>query len=236
MPLILNDEQSMLRDAARDFIGGEAPVAHLRELRDSRDETGFSHDLWKAFAEMGFTGVLAPEDLGGSGLGQMETAVIMEEIGRNLTPSPFLSTAVLGIMFFTTFTRLQTLAPSSPDFEAVAAGTVGLNLIAGIAIALASVAFTALVQGVVAAEVGGRADVGGVEPVFAVGVEVVGGAGEVAGDLVAVVAVGRLAGLLLAEGLLLLVEVALAASAATSSQMRRSSWIAFSGISIVADA
>lgn len=64
------------------------------------------------------------------------------------------STAVLGIMFFTTFTRLQTLSPSSPDFEAVAAGTVGLNLVAGIAVALASVAFTALVQGVVAAEVG----------------------------------------------------------------------------------
>jgi alkylation response protein AidB-like acyl-CoA dehydrogenase len=97
MPLILNDEQAMLRDSARDFIAAEAPVAHLRKLRDSRDETGFSPDLWKGFAELGFTGVLAPEEMGGSGLGHVETMVVMEEIGRNLTPSPFLSTAVLGM-------------------------------------------------------------------------------------------------------------------------------------------
>ena len=97
MALLLNDEQTMLRDAARDFIGEQAPIAQLRKLRDSRDETGFSRDLWKGFAEMGFTGVLAPEAFGGSGLGHLETAVIMEEIGRNLTPSPFLSTAVLGV-------------------------------------------------------------------------------------------------------------------------------------------
>ncbi|MEO6341005.1 MAG: acyl-CoA dehydrogenase family protein [Caulobacteraceae bacterium] len=97
MALLLNDEQTMLRDAARDFIGEQAPIAQLRKLRDSQDADGFSRDLWKGFAEMGFTGVLAPEAFGGSGLGHVETAVIMEEIGRNLTPSPFLSTAVLGV-------------------------------------------------------------------------------------------------------------------------------------------
>jgi len=62
--------------------------------------------------------------------------------------------ALLGVMTYTTFTRLESLSPSSPDFEAVAAGAIGINLIAAIVIALASVAFTALVQGVVAAEVG----------------------------------------------------------------------------------
>ena len=97
MALLLNDEQTMLRDAARDFIGEQGPIAQLRKLRDSRDGDGFSRDLWKGFAEMGFTGVLAPEAFGGSGLGHVETAIIMEEIGRNLTPSPFLSTAVLGV-------------------------------------------------------------------------------------------------------------------------------------------
>ena len=95
MPLILNDEQGMLRDTAREFLGEKAPVAELRRLRDSKDPDGFSRDLWKAFAEMGFTGILIPEAHGGLGLGHVEAGVVMEEIGRNLTPSPFLATSVL---------------------------------------------------------------------------------------------------------------------------------------------
>jgi alkylation response protein AidB-like acyl-CoA dehydrogenase len=95
MALVLNEEQSMLRDSARGLISDKAPVSHLRQLRDSRDATGFSRDLWRAFAEMGFSGLLVPEDFGGSGLGCVEAGVVMEEIGRTLMPSPFLSTAVL---------------------------------------------------------------------------------------------------------------------------------------------
>ncbi len=95
MALVLTEEQSMLRDSARGLISDKAPVAHLRQLRDSKDATGFSRDLWKAFAEMGFCGLLVPENFGGSGLGCVEAGVVMEEIGRTLMPSPFLSTAVL---------------------------------------------------------------------------------------------------------------------------------------------
>jgi alkylation response protein AidB-like acyl-CoA dehydrogenase len=95
MPLVLTEEQSMLRDSARGLISDKAPVAHLRGLRDSKDATGFSRDLWKTFAEMGFSGLLVPENFGGSGLGCVEAGVVMEEIGRTLMPSPFLSTAVL---------------------------------------------------------------------------------------------------------------------------------------------
>src|SRR5271165_7660160 len=95
MALVLTEEQSMLRDSARGLISDKAPVAHLRHLRDSRDATGFSRELWKTFAEMGLAGLLVPEEFGGSGLGCVEAGVVMEEIGRNLTPSPFLSTAVL---------------------------------------------------------------------------------------------------------------------------------------------
>jgi alkylation response protein AidB-like acyl-CoA dehydrogenase len=95
MPLILNDEQSMMRDTIRDFIGDKAPLAHLRKLRDRRDETGFSRELWAAFAEMGLCGLRVPEEQGGQGLGHVEAGIVMEEIGRNLTPSPFLSTALL---------------------------------------------------------------------------------------------------------------------------------------------
>ncbi|MFO1135176.1 MAG: acyl-CoA dehydrogenase family protein [Rhodoblastus sp.] len=96
MPLVLTEEQSMLRDSARGLVADRAPVAHLRKLRDDRDPDGVSRELWKEFANMGFAGILAPEEHGGSGLGHVEAGVVMEEIGRNLTPSPFLSTAVLG--------------------------------------------------------------------------------------------------------------------------------------------
>jgi alkylation response protein AidB-like acyl-CoA dehydrogenase len=95
MALVLNEEQSMLRDSARGLISDKAPVSHLRQLRDAKDSTGFSRELWRAFAEMGFSGLLVPEDFGGSGLGCVEAGVVMEEIGRTLMPSPFLSTAVL---------------------------------------------------------------------------------------------------------------------------------------------
>ena len=95
MALILNEEQSMLRDSARGLISDKAPVAHLRQLRDSKDDTGFSRELWKTFAEMGFSGLLVPEQFGGSGLGAVEAGIVMEEIGRTLMPSPFLATSVL---------------------------------------------------------------------------------------------------------------------------------------------
>ena len=95
MALVLTEEQSMLRDSARGLISDKAPVSHLRGLRDAKDATGFSRELWKSFAEMGFSGLLVPEDFGGSGLGCVEAGIVMEEIGRTLMPSPFLSTAVL---------------------------------------------------------------------------------------------------------------------------------------------
>jgi alkylation response protein AidB-like acyl-CoA dehydrogenase len=97
MPLYLTDDQTMLRDTAKDFVAAEAPVSHLRALRDANDATGFSRALWKQFAEMGFTGILIPEAEGGLGLGHVEAGVVLEEIGRNLSPSPFLATAVAAV-------------------------------------------------------------------------------------------------------------------------------------------
>ncbi|WP_350352643.1 glycerophosphoryl diester phosphodiesterase membrane domain-containing protein [Microbacterium sp. A8/3-1] len=61
---------------------------------------------------------------------------------------------VMGVVLFTTFSRLETVSPSSPDFEAVLAGTIAINIIAGLAVGLTSIAFTAMMQGVVAAEIG----------------------------------------------------------------------------------
>jgi alkylation response protein AidB-like acyl-CoA dehydrogenase len=95
MPLVLNEEQNMLREHARGFLSKNAPIAHLRQLRDSKDATGFARPLWKEFVDLGWAGILIPIDHGGLGLGHVEAGVVMEELGRTLTPSPFLSTAVL---------------------------------------------------------------------------------------------------------------------------------------------
>ncbi len=94
MPLFHTDEQAMLLDTARPFLAEQAPVAHLRALRDAGDKTGFAPDLWRRFAEMGFTGILIDEADGGLGLGAVEAGIVLEEMGRNLTPSPFLATSV----------------------------------------------------------------------------------------------------------------------------------------------
>ena len=95
MPLILTEEQAMLAEAANGFMAEQAPIAHLRQLRDSKDADGVSRDLWKAFGDMGFAGVLIPEEHGGSGLGAVEAGVVAQAIGRTLAPSPFLSTGLL---------------------------------------------------------------------------------------------------------------------------------------------
>ncbi|MFZ5794313.1 MAG: acyl-CoA dehydrogenase family protein [Pseudomonadota bacterium] len=97
MPLYLNDDQTALQDTIRDFVADHAPVTHMRALRDSKDAAGFSRDLWKSFAEMGFTRILIDEAEGGLGLGHVEAGVVLEEIGRNLSPSPFLATAVAAV-------------------------------------------------------------------------------------------------------------------------------------------
>src|SRR3546814_8826381 len=94
MPLYHNDDQAMLKDSVAPFVAEQAPVSHLRGLRDGADATGFSRDLWAQFTEMGLPGMLVPEAHGGLGMGHMEAGIVLEEIGRNLTPSPFLATGV----------------------------------------------------------------------------------------------------------------------------------------------
>lgn len=93
MKLVRTEEETMLADMARGFLDGAAPVSKLREMRDA----GVTHDaaLWSEMAEMGWAGVLVPEDAGGSDMGFAAANVIAEEMGKTLTVSPFLSTAVI---------------------------------------------------------------------------------------------------------------------------------------------
>lgn len=121
MPLFLNDEQTMLRDTAKAFVAENAPVSHMRKLRDEKNSDGFSRDLWKQFAEMGFTGILIGEDQGGLGLGHVEAGVVLEEIGRNLSPSPFLTTAVAAVEALKGSAQAQRWFPGIVAGETVAA-------------------------------------------------------------------------------------------------------------------
>ena len=96
MPLYYDDDQTMLADTVTGFMAEEGAIAkQLRHWRDTDCKDGFGHELWKQFAEMGLTGMLVSEADGGLGMGHVESAIVLEEIGRNLTPSPFLSSSVL---------------------------------------------------------------------------------------------------------------------------------------------
>jgi len=97
MPLVLNEEQLMLKESARDFLRQRAPVSHLRELRDSKSISGFSQELWTEMAEMGWTAILIPEQYGGLEYGYSGLGIVLEETGRTLTPSPLLSTCLMGV-------------------------------------------------------------------------------------------------------------------------------------------
>jgi len=96
MSMVLNEEQNMLKDAARDFCTNSAPIAQLRKLRDEKNETGFDRDTWQEMVQLGWTGITIPEEFGGLGFGFMGLGIVMQECGRTLTASPLLSTAVLG--------------------------------------------------------------------------------------------------------------------------------------------
>ena len=91
--LLETEDEVMLRDAARGFVTDAAPVANLRENR--AQSRGFDTGLWREMAQMGWAGVLVPEDCGGAEMGHRAAGILGEEMGRTLAASPFLSTAVV---------------------------------------------------------------------------------------------------------------------------------------------
>ncbi len=125
MALVLNEEQRLLRDTARDFFARHAPVAALRTLRDTRDPVGYAPDLWQQMAEMGWASIILPEAYGGLEFGFPGLGVVLEESGRTLTASPLFASAVVGasaILLGGSEEQKQTLLP------AIAGGTLTLAL------------------------------------------------------------------------------------------------------------
>jgi alkylation response protein AidB-like acyl-CoA dehydrogenase len=116
----LSEEQEMLQQSAREFLTQECPPAFVREMY--KDEDGFSRELHTKMAAQGWTGLLIPEAYGGLGLGMLDMAVLLEEMGRAATPGPFLFSSVLfalGVMSGGSAAQKKTWLPRIAVGEAI---------------------------------------------------------------------------------------------------------------------
>ena len=95
MALVLTEEQTMLRDMAKQFFTEQVPVTNLRQLRDDKDQDGYDKQVWQQIVELGFSGILIPEEQGGTGFGPIGLGIVMQEAGRTLAASPLYPTAIL---------------------------------------------------------------------------------------------------------------------------------------------
>jgi len=94
MDLALSEEQEMLKTMARELLTDKLPKAVVREIEES--ELGYSPDLWREMAELGWVGLVFPEKFGGGGMGFLDLAVLLEEMGKACLPGPYFSTVILG--------------------------------------------------------------------------------------------------------------------------------------------
>ena len=95
LPLVLDEAQKELERTVSSFARTSAPVTRIRKLRDTKDDLGYSKALWAQMAELGYVGMNIPEAYGGMGMGFFELSIVLEQLGRQLAPEPFLSTVLL---------------------------------------------------------------------------------------------------------------------------------------------
>ena len=96
MDLALSEIQQMLKTSAREVLARECPFEVVREMEG--DPMGYTPDLWRSMAELGWMGLVVPEEYGGAGGSFLDLGMLLEEMGRALTPGPFFSTVVLGAL------------------------------------------------------------------------------------------------------------------------------------------
>ena len=89
-----SEEQEMLRQSVREFLEAESPMTYVRQMME--DERGFSDDQWRKMAELGWTGLIVPEQYGGAGLNMVDMVVALEEMGKVVFPGPFFASVILG--------------------------------------------------------------------------------------------------------------------------------------------
>jgi len=94
MNLDLTEQQEMLRTMARDFLTKECPKTLVRELEE--DEKGYSPDIWRKMADLGWMGLVLPEEYGGMEMEYLDLIILLQEIGRNIVPGPYFCTVLLG--------------------------------------------------------------------------------------------------------------------------------------------
>lgn len=96
MPMILNEDQNILKDTAKEFCTDNTPISQLRKLRDEESTDGFDRDTWQSMTQLGWAGIPFPEEVGGLGFGYKGLGVVTEELGRNLAASPLFASVWVG--------------------------------------------------------------------------------------------------------------------------------------------
>jgi alkylation response protein AidB-like acyl-CoA dehydrogenase len=117
-----SEEQEMLRASARSLLEKECPSTVVRKLMD--DERGYDPKLWKQMADLGWTGLVLPEEFGGGGLSYVDLVVVLEEMGRVLLPSPFIWT----VMFAEALKRAGSPAQKKDLLPKIASGDLVATL------------------------------------------------------------------------------------------------------------
>src|ERR1700733_2561020 len=110
-----SDDQQAIKRTAREFLAARYPLATVRQLAE--DDRGFTDEQWQELVELGWPGVIVPDERGGLGLGAIELVVIAEEMGYALAPSPWFSTTSATLMLVAAGTQEQQerwLAPMAP--------------------------------------------------------------------------------------------------------------------------
>ena len=97
MDFTFSPDQDQLRDACRSFLAKESPKEYVRRMAE-HDDTGVTPEVWRAVVDLGWTGVLVPEECGGLGLGLVDAVVVQEEMGRAVFPGPYFSSAILATL------------------------------------------------------------------------------------------------------------------------------------------
>ncbi|SMB22683.1 Acyl-CoA dehydrogenase domain protein [Sterolibacterium denitrificans] len=120
MDLKFTDEQNMFRDMTRNLCADYSGMDVVRKMED--DPVGLPTELWAQMQETGLLGILVPEEFGGMGLNMLDCAVILEEMGRTLTPGPFFSSSVMAALALTragSAEQKQALLPKIASGEAI---------------------------------------------------------------------------------------------------------------------